>query len=55
VHKFGPNEESVSMYPGGYGGFDINRTSDNGFIIGTWGGNIIKTDDDLNYEASSNE
>ena len=55
VHKFGPNEESVSMYPGGYGGFDINRTSDNGFIIGTWGGNIIKTDDELNYEASSNE
>ena len=55
VHKFGPNEESVSIYPGGYGGFDINRTSDNGFIIGTWGGNIIKTDDDLNYEASSNE
>jgi len=43
------------MYPGGYGGFDINRTSDNGFIIGTWGGNIIKTDDELNYEASPNE
>ena len=43
------------MFPDGYGGFDINRTSDNGFIIGTFVGNIIKTDDELNYEASSNE
>ena len=24
--------------------------SDDGFIIGTWGGTIIKTDSELNYE-----
>ena len=55
VHKFGPNETSVSIYPSGYGGFDINRTTDNGFIIGTWGGKIIKTDSELNYEALLDE
>ncbi|MEC7735746.1 MAG: hypothetical protein VX651_00220, partial [Candidatus Neomarinimicrobiota bacterium] len=32
------------------GGFEINRTSDDGFIIGTWGGIIIKTDNELFYE-----
>ena len=50
VHKWGPLEETVNIYANGLGGFDINRTSDDGFIIGTWGGTIIKTDSELNYE-----
>ncbi len=43
-------EDTVSIYANGLGGFDINRTSDDGFIIGTWGGTIIKTDSELYYE-----
>ena len=50
IHKWGPLEETVNIYANGLGGFDINRTSDDGFIIGTWGGTIIKTDSELNYE-----
>ncbi len=53
IHKFGQYESSISVYPGGLGGFDIHRTSDNGFIIGTWDGFIFKTDNELNYENSS--
>ena len=55
VHKWGPNEEEVSIFIGGNGGFDINRTTDNGFIIGTWDGIIIKTDSELIYELESDE
>ena len=50
IHKWGPMEDTVSIYANGLGGFDINRTSDDGFIIGTWGGTIIKTDSELYYE-----
>ena len=49
VHKWGPNKETVSIFPEGYGGFDISKTSDNGFVIGTWGGIMIKTDSKLLY------
>ena len=50
IHKWGPDEDTVNVYANGYGGFEINRTSDDGFIIGTWGGIIIKTDSELFYE-----
>ena len=50
IHKWGPDEDTVNVYANGYGGFEINRTSDDGFIIGTWGGIIIKTDNELFYE-----
>jgi len=52
VHKWGPMEETVTIYTDGYGGFDINRTSDDGFIIGTWGGTLIKTDSELYYDEN---
>jgi len=51
VHKWGPMEDTTTIYTNGYGGFDINKTSDDGFIIGTWGGTIIKTDSELNYDG----
>ena len=50
VHKWGPMEETTTIYTNGYGGFDINKTSDDGFIIGTWGGTIIKTDSEFYYD-----
>ena len=50
IHKWGPDEDTVNVYANGYGGFEINRTSDDGFIIGTWGGIIIKTNNELFYE-----
>ena len=54
VHKWGPMEDTTTIYTNGNGGFDINKTSDNGFIIGTLGGTIIKTDSELYYEAEIN-
>ena len=54
VHKWGPMEDTTTIYTNGNGGFDINKTSDNGFIIGTWGGTIIKTDSELFYESEIN-
>ena len=51
IYKWGPNEDTVNVYSDGIGGFEINRTSDDGFIIGTWGGIIIKTDSELYYES----
>ena len=50
VHKWGSMEDTTTIYTNGYGGFDINKTSDNGFIIGTWGGTIIKTDNEFYYD-----
>jgi hypothetical protein len=43
-------EDTTTIYTNGNGGFDINKTSDNGFIIGTLGGTIIKTDSELYYD-----
>ena len=51
VHKWGPIKDTTTIYTNGNGGFDINKTSDNGFIIGTLGGTIIKTDSELYYET----
>ncbi|MEC7730599.1 MAG: hypothetical protein VX497_04870 [Candidatus Neomarinimicrobiota bacterium] len=50
VHKWGSMEDTTTIYTNGNGGFDINKTSDNGFIIGTLGGTIIKTDSELYYD-----
>lgn len=55
IHKWGPNEETVSIFTNGYGGFDISKTMDDGFIIGTWGGILIKTDSELYYEKPTDE
>ena len=52
IYKWGPNEDTVNVYSDGIGGFEINRTVDEGFIIGTWGGIIIKTDSELNYDEN---
>ena len=50
IHKWGPNEDTVSIFSDGFGGFEINSTHDNGFVIGTWRGELIKTDSELFYE-----
>ena len=55
IHKWGPNEETVTIYGDGFGGFDINKTMDGGFIIGTWGGTILKTDSELYYDENTDE
>ena len=54
IHKWGPNEDTVNVYTIGSGGFDINRTEDGGFIIGTMSGNLIKTDSELFFNEISN-
>ena len=45
------NEENINtkISPGGFGGESIERTNDNGFIISTGGGTVLKTDSDLSY------
>ena len=35
--------------PGGFGGESIEKTLDNGFIISTGGGTVLKTDSHLSY------
>jgi len=40
---------NIKKNPGGLGGESIMRTNDNGFIISTAGGTIIKTDSNLSY------
>ena len=51
LYKWGDYEENLNMKisPGGFGGESIERTSDNGFIISTSGGTVIKTDSQLEY------
>ena len=51
LYKWGAFEENLNMKisPGGFGGESIERTSDNGFIISTSGGTVIKTDSQLEY------
>ena len=51
IKKWGSNEknEDIKISPGGLGGESIMRTNDNGFIISTAGGTIIKTDSNLSY------
>ncbi len=55
IHKWGPNEDTVSVYIDGIGGFEINNTQDNGFVIGTWMGELIKTNSELFYESLSDD
>ena len=40
---------NLKISPGGFGGESIERTSDNGFIISTGGGIVLKTDSQLLY------
>ena len=47
VKKSGPNEESINITLSGIAE-NIENTSDGGYIIGTYGGTIHKTDKDFN-------
>jgi hypothetical protein len=51
IKKWGSNEknEDIKISLGSLGGRSIMRTNDNGFIISTTGGTIIKTDSNLSY------
>ncbi len=50
IYKSIPNEDTTYLFSNGFGGFEINQTTDGGFIIGTLGGILIKTDSELFYE-----
>ena len=47
----GQNENSIDLKleNAGYGGESIEMSNDGGFIIGTSGSTIIKTDQELNF------
>ena len=51
LYKWGENEQNINtkISPGGFSGEGIERTSDNGFIISTGGGTVLKTDSQLSY------
>ena len=50
-YKWGQNENSIDLKleNAGYGGESIEMSNDGGFIIGTSGSTIIKTDQELNF------
>ena len=50
-YKWGQNENSIDLKleNAGYGGESIEMSNDGGFIIGTSGRTIIKTDQELNF------
>ena len=52
IRKWGSGEKNMELKldVGSLGGRSIMRTNDNGFIISTIGGTIIKTDSNLSYE-----
>ncbi len=51
IKKWGSGEKNMELkLDVGSGGTSIMRTNDNGFIISTIGGTIIKTDSNLSYE-----
>ena len=52
IKKWGSGEKNMELKldVGSLGGRSIMRTNDNGFIISTIGGTIIKTDSNLSYE-----
>ena len=52
IRKWGSGEKNMELKLdlGSLGGRSIMRTNDNGFIISTTGGTIIKTDSNLSYE-----
>ena len=49
IYQVIPNTDPSYIYTDGFGGFEINHTTDGGFIIGTMDGLIIKTDSELLY------
>ena len=53
VYKWGENEEQVDFVTDGVGGVNIETTTDGGFIIGTWGGTLIKTDSEFNFDETT--
>jgi hypothetical protein len=50
IYQADPNADPSYIFTDGFGGFEINHTTDGGFIIGTMGGILIKTDSELFYE-----
>ena len=50
IYQTTPNADPSYIFTDGFGGFEINHTTDGGFIIGTMGGIVIKTDSELFYE-----
>ena len=52
LYKWGENEEQVDVVTGGVGGVNIERTTDDGFIIGTWAGTLMKTDSEFNFDQT---
>ena len=55
LYKWGPLEDTVTVYTEGSGGFEINKTSDGGFVIGTMNGTLIKTNGEFLYGAEGGE
>ena len=53
IKRSGPNEESVNITLSGIAE-NLENTSDGGYIIGTYGGTIHKTDKDFNIEGYVN-
>ena len=51
LYKWGDYEDNLNLKisPGGFGGESIEKTLDNGFIISTGGGTVLKTDSQLSY------
>ena len=51
LYKWGDFEDNLNskISPGGFGGESIEKTLDNGFIISTGGGTVLKTDSHLSY------
>jgi len=50
IYQTTPNADPSYIFTDGFGGFEINHTTDGGFIIGTMGGIVIKTDSELFYD-----
>ena len=51
IYQWGDFEDNINLKinPGGFGGESIERTSDNGYIISTGGGTVLKTDSQFSY------
>ena len=45
----------MTVYTEGSGGFEINKTSDGGFVTGTMNGTLIKTNSEFLYEVEGGE
>ena len=55
MHKWGPLENTVTVYSEGSGGFEINKTNEGGFVIGTMNGTLIKTNGEFSYGFEGTE